>query len=185
MRIFLSIVKIIGGIILILTAPTVMDDGLLGIILYALGGLLVFWGAIVILYDIKDFIKDKLFGGNRRSGGSGAGYSLSYRSTGNKSDDQLKAPGPEVGWIISDRIKLSLHYIAPHSSLYCEVQYGGDTAYLGGNICLSHRSDSGKVRGAITSGFNSAMQIAESKGYNVSGMTLYTSDVSIEIADND
>ena len=185
MRIFLSIVKIIGGIICILAAPTVLDGFFLGgVIVYALGGLLVFWGAIVILHDIIDFIKEKLFGGKGRSGGSGARYSSSNRSTGNKSDGQLMTPGADVGWIITGEITSNLYDIAPNSRLYCEVRHG-DTAYLGGNICLSHRSDSGKVRGAITSGFNSAMRIAESRGFNVSGMSLQTSNVSIEIADND
>ncbi len=85
--------------------------------------------------------------------------------------------------MIADEINSALYGIAPLSSLYCNVRHG-DTAYLGGTISLSHRSDSGKVRGLIEDGFNAAMRRAASQGYDVAGMTLRADDISVEVADN-
>ena len=177
MQVFLNIVKIIVGIILLNVAPLVTEEFTIGaLIMYAAGAILIILGVITIFRVIIDAVK-----GNS-SGGSSSRYSSSYNS-GN-SDGQSKMPGFDVGRMIADEVTSALYSIAPLSRLYCNVRHG-DTAYLGGTISLSHRSDSGKVRGLIVNGFNAAMRRAASQGYDVAGMTLCSDDISVEIADND
>lgn len=182
MQVFLNIVKIIVGIILLNVAPLVTEEFTIGaLIMYAAGAILIILGVITIFRVIIDAVKGNSSGGRRGRSSSSSRYSSSS-SSGN-SDEQSKLPGFDVGRMIADEVTSALYSIAPLSRLYCNVRHG-DTAYLGGTISLSHRSDSGKVRGLIVNGFNAAMRRAASQGYDVAGMTLCSDDISVEIADN-
>ena len=181
MQVFLNIVKIIVGIILLNVAPLVTEEFTIGaLIMYAAGAMLIILGVITIFRVIIDAVKGNSSGGSRGRGSSSSRYSSSSSSN---SDGQSKMPGFDVGRMIADEVTSALYSIAPLSRLYCNVRHG-DTAYLGGTISLSHRSDSGKVRGLIVNGFNAAMRRAASQGYDVAGMTLCSDDISVEIADN-
>ncbi len=60
MQVFLSIVKIIVGVILLLAAPYTAAEFTIGtLIMYAAGGFLTFWGVITILRVIIDAIKGR------------------------------------------------------------------------------------------------------------------------------
>lgn len=159
---------------------------LLEIPCYIVGGLIAAPGVILLVRSILGSIFSLIFGTRKasrdRSDKKGDKSSSNDFSNENKNENtQLKEPDSHVENLICNEITKRLPAVTPSTGLYCTVY--SDSASLSGTITLWYSTDVDKVRSAISDGFNSALQKAADKGYdvyNISGLDV--SGVTLQVA---
>ncbi|MGN0797354.1 MAG: hypothetical protein ACI4M5_04025 [Christensenellales bacterium] len=159
---------------------------LLEIPCYIIGGLIAAPGAILLLRSILSPIFSLIFGVRKssrdKSDKKGDKSSSNDLSNENKNENtELKEPDSHVEYLICNEITKRLPPVTPSTGLYCTIY--SDSASLSGTITLWYSTDVDKVRSAISDGFNSALQKAADKGYdvyNISGLDV--SGVTLQVA---